>query len=73
MSLSRSGKILLLFKGEENKRTPNANLTCVSKSWNQACHRILSKPKLASAFSLDPDEKGFWVFLEEPRMIIYLV
>ncbi|KAJ6882512.1 hypothetical protein NC651_028952 [Populus alba x Populus x berolinensis] len=34
------------------------NAVCVSKSWNQACHRILSKPKLASAFSLDPDEKG---------------
>jgi hypothetical protein len=31
---------------------------CAGKSWNQVCHRILSKPKLASAFSLDPDEKG---------------
>ncbi|PNT11323.2 hypothetical protein POPTR_011G010200v4 [Populus trichocarpa] len=42
------------------KRTPAssfASAACVCKSWNQTCNQILSKPKLASAFSLNPDQK----------------
>ncbi|KAJ6977752.1 F-box/LRR-repeat protein [Populus alba x Populus x berolinensis] len=39
-----------------------ASAACVSKSWNQICNQILSKPKFASAFSLNPNEK---VALEE--------
>ncbi|KAJ6386822.1 hypothetical protein OIU78_016700 [Salix suchowensis] len=39
-----------------------ASAACVSKSWNQICNQILSKPKFASAFSLNQDEK---VALEE--------
>ncbi|CAK7351491.1 unnamed protein product [Dovyalis caffra] len=39
-----------------------ASAACVSKSWNQNCRRILSRPKLASAFSLNPDQK---IALEE--------
>ncbi|XP_052303589.1 F-box/LRR-repeat protein At5g63520 isoform X2 [Populus trichocarpa] len=39
-----------------------ASAACVSKSWNQICNQILYKPKFASAFSLNPDEK---VALEE--------
>ncbi|CAK7351493.1 unnamed protein product [Dovyalis caffra] len=42
-------------------RTPApsfASAACVSKSWNQTCNQILSKPKLASAFSLNPDHKA---------------
>jgi hypothetical protein len=31
-----------------------ASAACVSKSWNQVCNRILSRPKLASALSLNP-------------------
>ncbi|KAF9671727.1 hypothetical protein SADUNF_Sadunf12G0078400 [Salix dunnii] len=39
-----------------------ASAARVSKSWNQICNQILSKPKFASAFSLNQDEK---VALEE--------
>ncbi|KAG6754615.1 hypothetical protein POTOM_040407 [Populus tomentosa] len=42
------------------KRTPATSFAaaaCVSKSWNHNCNQILSKPKLASAFSLNPDQK----------------
>uniref|UniRef100_A0A6N2MEM1 F-box domain-containing protein n=1 Tax=Salix viminalis TaxID=40686 RepID=A0A6N2MEM1_SALVM len=39
-----------------------ASAACVSKSWNQICNQILSKPKFASACSLNKDEK---VALEE--------
>ncbi|KAJ6882515.1 hypothetical protein NC651_028953 [Populus alba x Populus x berolinensis] len=39
-----------------------ASAACVSKSWNQICNQILAKPKFASAFSLNPNEK---VALEE--------
>ncbi|KAF9671728.1 hypothetical protein SADUNF_Sadunf12G0078500 [Salix dunnii] len=39
-----------------------ASAASVSKSWNQICNQILSKPKFASAFSLNQDEK---VALEE--------
>ncbi|KAJ6893122.1 hypothetical protein NC652_027210 [Populus alba x Populus x berolinensis] len=42
------------------KRTPATSFAaaaCVCKSWNQTCNQILSKPKLASAFSLNPDQK----------------
>ncbi|KAL9384204.1 hypothetical protein Peur_024527 [Populus x canadensis] len=42
------------------KRTPAtsfASAACVSKSWNHNCNQILSKPKLTSAFSLNPDPK----------------
>jgi len=39
-----------------------ASAACVSKSWNQICNQILYKPKFASAFSLNPDEKVCWVF-----------
>ncbi|XP_050225088.1 F-box/LRR-repeat protein At5g63520-like [Mercurialis annua] len=31
-----------------------ASASCVSKSWNNVCVRILSKPKLATALSLNP-------------------
>lgn len=31
-----------------------AAASCVSKSWYHICNRILSRPKLASALSLDP-------------------
>ena len=31
-----------------------ASATCVSKQWNRVCNRILSRPKLASALSLNP-------------------
>ena len=31
-----------------------ASASCVSKCWNKVCVRILSKPKLASALSLNP-------------------
>ncbi|KAM4107687.1 hypothetical protein ACJW30_04G163500 [Castanea mollissima] len=31
-----------------------ASATCVSKLWNRVCNRILSRPKLASALSLNP-------------------
>ncbi|KAL9392836.1 hypothetical protein Peur_016756 [Populus x canadensis] len=39
-----------------------ASAACVSKSWNRNCNQILYKPKLASAFSLNPVQK---VALEE--------
>ncbi|XP_008239495.1 PREDICTED: F-box/LRR-repeat protein At5g63520 [Prunus mume] len=35
-----------------------ASAACVSKSWNQICSRILSRPKLASALSLHPSPKA---------------
>ncbi|KAF9668046.1 hypothetical protein SADUNF_Sadunf15G0086600 [Salix dunnii] len=47
------------------KRLPASSFASaagVSKSWNQICNQILYKPKFASAFSLNPDEK---VSLEE--------
>jgi hypothetical protein len=47
------------------KRLPASSFSsaaCVSKSWNQICNQILSKPKFASAFSLNPNEKVCWVF-----------
>ncbi|KAF4361139.1 hypothetical protein F8388_007606 [Cannabis sativa] len=31
-----------------------ASAACVSKSWNHLCNQVLSRPKLASALSLDP-------------------
>lgn len=31
-----------------------ASAACVSKSWNRLCNRVLSRPKLATALSLDP-------------------
>ncbi|KDP22600.1 hypothetical protein JCGZ_26431 [Jatropha curcas] len=31
-----------------------ASAACVNKSWNEVCGRILSRPKLASALSLNP-------------------
>ncbi len=31
-----------------------ASAACVSKLWNLLCNRILSRPKLASALSLNP-------------------
>ena len=31
-----------------------ASATCVSKLWNRVCNRVLSRPKFASALSLDP-------------------
>lgn len=31
-----------------------ASAACVNKSWNHLCNRILSRPKLASALSLNP-------------------
>ncbi|KAJ7957228.1 F-box/LRR-repeat protein [Quillaja saponaria] len=31
-----------------------ASAACVSKSWNSICNRILSRPKLSSALSLNP-------------------
>ncbi|XP_068306086.1 F-box/LRR-repeat protein At5g63520-like isoform X2 [Pyrus communis] len=34
-----------------------ASAACVSKSWNQICSRILTRPKLASALSLHPSPK----------------
>lgn len=34
--------------------TSFASASCVSKSWNKACNRVLSKPKLASALSINP-------------------
>lgn len=43
-----------------------ASAARVSKSWNQICNQILSKPKFASAFSLNQDEKVCWV-LENPN------
>ncbi|XP_027332897.1 F-box/LRR-repeat protein At5g63520 [Abrus precatorius] len=33
---------------------PFASAACVSKSWNSLCNRILSRPKLSSALSLNP-------------------
>ncbi|GLT30852.1 hypothetical protein SLA2020_056350 [Shorea laevis] len=33
---------------------PFASAACVSKTWNRVCNRILSRPKLASAISLNP-------------------
>ncbi|KAJ1386209.1 Leucine-rich repeat domain superfamily, partial [Sesbania bispinosa] len=30
-----------------------ASASCVSKSWNSVCNRILSRPKLSSALSLN--------------------
>ena len=30
---------------------------CVSKSWNQVSSQVLSRPKLASALSLDPSSQ----------------
>jgi hypothetical protein len=33
---------------------PFASAACVSKSWNRVCNRILTRPKLASALSLNP-------------------
>ncbi|KAF5732229.1 hypothetical protein HS088_TW18G00920 [Tripterygium wilfordii] len=34
-----------------------ASAACVSKSWNQLCNRILSRPKLASALSMNPSKQ----------------
>ncbi|XP_062115919.1 F-box/LRR-repeat protein At5g63520 isoform X2 [Humulus lupulus] len=34
-----------------------ASAACVSKSWNQLCNQVLSRPKLTSALSLDPSPK----------------
>ncbi|GAV66541.1 F-box domain-containing protein/FIST_C domain-containing protein [Cephalotus follicularis] len=34
--------------------TTFASAACVSKTWNQICKRVLSRPKLASAVSLNP-------------------
>ena len=31
-----------------------ASAACVSKTWNQLCNRILSRPKISSALSLNP-------------------
>ena len=31
-----------------------ASAACVSRSWNRICNRILSRPKLSSALSLNP-------------------
>jgi hypothetical protein len=36
--------------------TSFASAACVSKSWNLLCNRILSRPKLASALSLNPSQ-----------------
>jgi len=33
---------------------PFASAACVSKAWNSLCNRILSRPKLSSALSLNP-------------------
>ncbi|KAL2347054.1 hypothetical protein Fmac_001054 [Flemingia macrophylla] len=33
---------------------PFASAACVSKTWNSLCNRILSRPKLSSALSLNP-------------------
>ncbi|KAK7302295.1 hypothetical protein RJT34_13181 [Clitoria ternatea] len=33
---------------------PFASAACVNKSWNSLCNRILSRPKLSSALSLNP-------------------
>jgi len=55
------------------KRTPAssfASAACVCKSWNQTCNQILSKPKLASAFSLNPDQKVCWAFEWKPTNAI---
>ena len=52
------------------KRTPAtsfASAACVSKSWNDNCNQILSKPKLASAFSLNPDPKVCWAFKRKKK------
>ncbi|KAJ0579725.1 putative F-box domain-containing protein [Helianthus annuus] len=32
-----------------------ASADCVSRSWNRACRRVLSRPKLSSACSFNPD------------------
>ncbi|GMY15141.1 F-box/LRR-repeat protein At5g63520-like [Fagus crenata] len=37
---------------------PFASAACVSKSWNRVCNRILTRPKLASALSLNPSLHG---------------
>lgn len=31
-----------------------AQAACVNRSWNQVCNRIFSRPKFASAISLNP-------------------
>jgi hypothetical protein len=52
------------------KRTPAtsfASAACVSKSWNHNCNQILSKPKLASAFSLNPDPKVCWALKKKKK------
>ncbi|CAL9244157.1 unnamed protein product, partial [Arabidopsis halleri] len=30
--------------------------SCVNRSWNSVCNRILSRPKMISAFSRNPDQ-----------------
>ncbi|PSS07659.1 F-box/LRR-repeat protein [Actinidia chinensis var. chinensis] len=35
-----------------------ASAACVSHSWNTLCNRVLCRPKLSSAFSLNPSPKG---------------
>lgn len=34
-----------------------ASASCVSKSWNKVCRRVLSRPKLVSALSLNPSPR----------------
>ncbi|KAK6261960.1 hypothetical protein QUC31_007776 [Theobroma cacao] len=34
-----------------------ASAACVSKAWNAACNRVLSRPKLSSAISLNPSPR----------------
>jgi hypothetical protein len=50
-----------------------ASAACVSKSWNRNCNQILYKPKLASAFSLNPVQKVCWVFKKTNRKAITLL
>ena len=48
-----------------------ASAACVSKSWNRVCSRFLTRPKLASALSLNPSlhvntplkNKFYFIFL----------
>ena len=49
-----------------------ASATCVSKQWNRVCNRILSRPKLASALSLNPSLEVYIYIYHSTPFLPYL-
>lgn len=52
--------------------TSFASAACVNKSWNRICKRVLSRPKLASALSLDPSPHVLYFFLYSIPLLLCL-